>query len=976
MGKVSEVPASVAFGRFRLLPHRRELLANGQPIRLGGRAYDVLLALIDAHGAVVSKESLMARVWAGRIVEENALQVQISALRAALQEPGLIRTVSGRGYQFTGTIEPPAPDISERPKAGLPEASLSSVPPPNNLPEHVSELIGRSDAISECLSLVNRHRLVTLTGAGGIGKTRLAVAIAHRLLPEFADGVWLTEFSPIADPELVPAAVATALGLGLAGDISARRVAQALAGRRILLLLDTCEHVVTAAAMMAEWLLQANPRLHVIATSREPLKAEGEWVYPVPPLAVPSEDADNDGTSLQYGGVRLFHERARAVKPRFAPDQRQTAIMAAICRRLDGMPLAIELAAARAATLGIEELLTRIDDRFNLLAGGRRTALPRHQTLRATLDWSHDLLPEPERIILRRLAVFAGTFNFEAASAVASGPDIRPLDVFDGLANLVTKSLVAVDVNDAEGRYRLLDTTRAYALEKLDDHGERERFLRRHAEHYRDLFERAEAEWETRPAAEWLEDYVWHIGNLRAALDWALSSGGDASIGVALTAAAVPLWMHLSLLDECRRRAEQALAACDPDNDGDPRRQMKLYAALASSSYWGAAGMHTHVAVAELGVLWTKQLEIAERLDDTEYQLRALWGLCGFRLGIGDFQIALEIAQRFRALAAKQRRRNDELSGERMMGIVQHFLGDQVSARRHTEHMLANFIVSDQRPHEAIRFQFDQRVVARTMLARILWLQGFPDEAMRTAKGAVDEARTINHPVSLCHALTFAACPIMLWVEDLPAAEHYIELLFAASARYALPSWEAMGRSLQGVLAIRRGDLGPGLRQLRVDFDELGAVSDWISALLLNELAAGFARAGQTADGIAAAEQAIGRAEHTKAGWLLPDLLRIKGELLLLQAAPGATDAAEDHFRQALDLARRQDALSLELRAATSLARLLHDQGRPADAKTVLEPVYARFSEGFDTADLKAARALLNFFSGDQSRLVQFRGNR
>jgi len=966
---------SVAFGHFRLLPHRRELLADGQPIKIGGRAYDVLEALIEAHGAVVSKESLIARVWAGRIVEENALQVQISALRAALREPGLIRTVSGRGYQFTGTIEPLAPDVGERPSAGLAEASRGLEPPPSNLPEPVSELIGRSDAISECLSLAIEHRLVTFTGAGGIGKTRLAVATARRLLPEFADGVWLTEFSPLADPGLVPAAVATSLGLGLAGDISARRVAQALATRRILLLLDTCEHVVEAVAMMTELLVQANPRLHVIATSREPLKAEGEWLYPVPPLAVPDEDTDNDGSFLQYGGVRLFLERARAVNPHVAPDQRQTAMMAAICRRLDGMPLAIELAAARAATLGIEELAARIDDRFNLLAGGRRTAMPRHQTLRATLDWSHDLLPEPERIILRRLAVFAGAFNFEAASAITSGPDIRPSDVFDGLANLVMKSLVAVDFDDAGARYCLLDTTRAYALEKLDGSGERERLLCHHAEHYRDLFERAEAEWDTRPTAEWLENYVWCIGNLRAALDWAFSPAGDASLGVALTVAAVPLWMHLSLLGECRGRAEQALAACDQGKGGDPRRQMKLYAALASSSYWGAASMHTHVAVAEPGALWTKQLAIAESLDDAEYQLRALWGLCGFHLGIGDFQIALETAQKFRRLAAKRRRRNDELTGERMMGIVQHFLGDQVSARRHTEHMLANFIVSDQRPHEAIRFQFDQCVVARTILARILWLQGFPDEAIRTARGAVDEARAINHPVSLCHALTFAALPIMLWVDDLAATEHYIALLFALSARYALPSWDAMGRTFQGVLAIRRGDLGPGLKHLRADFDELGAVSDWISALLLNELAAGFARAGQTADGLAAAEQAIGRAEHTKARWLLPELLRIKGELLLLQAATGATAAAEDYFRQAVDWARRQASLSLELRAATSLARLLHVQGSSADAKPVLRPVYDRFTEGFDTADLQAARALLDVLSGDQSRLVRSSGN-
>ena len=245
-----------------------------------------------------------------------------------------------------------------------------------------------------------------------------------------------------------------------------------------------------------------------------------------------------------------------------------------------------------------------------------------------------------------------------------------------------------------------------------------------------------------------------------------------------------------------------------------------------------------------------------------------------------------------------------------------------------------------------------------------------------TAEGTVDDAREANHPVSLCYALAVAACPIMLWVGDLAAAERYIALLLALSARYALPSWGAMGRTFQGVLAIRRGDLDPGLRQLRGDFGELGAMSTWISMMFFSELAAGFARAGQTADGLAAAEQAIERAEHTKARWLLPELLRIKGELLLLQAATAATAAAEDHFRQALDWARRQDALSLELRAAISLARMLHDQSSPADAKTVLQPVYDRFTEGFDTADLKAARALLDVFTSDQSRLAQSSGDK
>jgi predicted ATPase len=251
-------------------------------------------------------------------------------------------------------------------------------------------------------------------------------------------------------------------------------------------------------------------------------------------------------------------------------------------------------------------------------------------------------------------------------------------------------------------------------------------------------------------------------------------------------------------------------------------------------------------------------------------------------------------------------------------------------------------------------------VAARMYLARILWLRGFSDEAVRSAKDAADEAREINHPFSLCDALAFAACPIMLWVGDLAAVERYIAMLLDHSARYALPSWSALGRTFQEVLAIRRGDFGRGLRQLQFDLHEFGAMPDWISMMFLNELAAGFARAGQIADGLVAAEQAIERAERTEARWLFPESLRIKGELLLLQSATGAAAAAEHHFRQALDWAQRQGALSLELRVATSFARLLSDEGRFADATALLQPVYDRFTEGFDTTDLKTARTFLD----------------
>jgi DNA-binding winged helix-turn-helix (wHTH) protein len=345
-----ETPASIAFGRFRVLPHRRELLADGQPPKLGGRAFDVLMALLEGRGSVVSREELKRRVWPNRVVEEKNLHAQISALRAALGvDRELIHTVPGRGYQFTGEIRilPASPD--ERVGAGIAEPALGR--PLTNLPERVSELIGRDEELTELLSLAAAHRLVTLTGAGGIGKTRLALAAARRLLPKFADGVWVAELAPLADPAFVPAAVAAALGLEFpASAVSAEHVANALGGKELLLVLDNCEHVIDAAARMAETLLRANPAVHVIATSREPLKVEGEWINPVPPLAVPVGDAEDEDDPWQYGAVRLFVERARAAEPHFAPDQRGAAVIAAICRQLDGIPLAIELAAARRGT--------------------------------------------------------------------------------------------------------------------------------------------------------------------------------------------------------------------------------------------------------------------------------------------------------------------------------------------------------------------------------------------------------------------------------------------------------------------------------------------------------------------------------------------------------------------------------------------------------------------------------------------------
>ena len=805
--------------------------------------------------------------------------------------------------------------------------------------------------------MLAEHRLVTLTGPGGIGKTQLALAAARRLLLQFPDGVWLAELAALTDPDLVPATVAGATGLEIGtGPISAERVANALDTKSILLVLDNCEHMIVAAAVLAETLLHADSKVRILATSREPLKAEGEQVYPVPPLAVPAEGAADRDDILHYGAVRLFIERAQAAEPHFAADRNTALTIAAICRRLDGIPLAIELAAARTGALGIEQIAARLDHGFDLLTAGRRTALPRHQTLRATFDWSYGLLSEPERLILRRLSVFAGTFSLEAAEAVVSSPELAAPAVVDGLFSLVAKSLVTREGNGAVARYRLLATTRDYAREKLEEAGERQLLARRHAEYYRDLFERSEAEWESRPTVEWLSEYRLKVGNLRAALDWAFSPDGDASIGVALTVAAVPLWMQLSLIEECLGRVRQALASVAAGADRDARREMKLQAAL------GASLIATSRDVPEIAASCARGLELAERLDDAEYQLRSLWGLWLFNIIRGQHPAALTLAEKFMIVASTHPDPNYRAVAERMIGVARHHLGDQPGARRHLERALAYHVA----PHEKSRFvdfTIDHRVMSHVYLAQVLWLQGFPDQAIRNAETSVEGAHTADHTVSVCYALAAAACPVALLTGDLNAMERYVRMLLAWSKRsrdVALKRFRAWGHSYQGALVISREDSMAGSRLVRASFAEYREGRFSSVQVITFQMAEALGRTGQIAEELAVIEEAVEASEPDRESWLTPEWLRVKGELLLMQESPKAAGAAETHFRQALDLAHRQGALSWELRAAMSLARLWRDQGRSAEGLALLKRVYDRFTEGFGTADLKSAKILLD----------------
>jgi predicted ATPase/DNA-binding winged helix-turn-helix (wHTH) protein len=948
-----EASAVLEFGPFQVRPHRRELLVAGQPVELGSRAFDLLKLLVRARGRLVTKDEIVAELWPGVVVDENNIHTQIATLRKALGSyRGVILTQSGRGYRLATGLAAidVAPERGDRSPSPIAQAQVAT-----NVPTPISDLIGRDAELRDVTDLLAEHRLVTLTGPGGIGKTRLAVEVARRASAEFADGVWLAELAPLSTPDLVGATVAASLALELAQGISSPEcVARAVGAKGLLLVLDNCEHVVDAAAAMAEALLRANPRVRVIATSREPLRAEGERVFQVPPLSVPSDDSHAMAGLLQHGAVKLLFNRARAIDPYFSPGDQLAAPAAVICRRLDGIPLAIELAASHVATLSLLEIAARLDDRFGLLTGGRRTALPRHQTLRATLDWSYDLLSAADRVVLRRLAVFAGAFSLEAATTVAASAELPASDVSDCVASLATKSLLTVGFT-ATSRYQLLETTRAYAYERLVESGEQQQLARRHAEYHKDLFDRAADELATRAAEDWLAIYRRRIDDVRAALDWAFSPDGDASIGVALTIGAVPLWFQLSLLDECRRRTERALASLGSATDRDPRREMQLLAAL------GASLVHTDGLGQAAASAWTSVLEIAERLGDPAYQLQALHGMWSYRNNRGEFPIALTLAQKFYALAAQSAASRDLLIGDRMIGVVRHYLGDQADARRHLEHMLGCRFAEVHRSN-TIRSLIDHQTRAVSTLARVLWLQGFPEQASNTARSAVEQARSsFDHVTAQCYALAQAAIPVSLLVGDLDAAERSVAMLVDLATNNALSVWQARGRCFESMLSIARGSYADGARALR---NALGELLDRGSALYYMIFPVAFAEglgdAGQSSEGLAIIDQALMRSERYQERWCEAELLRIKGMLLLSQDAPAAATVAEDCFHLALASAHRQGALSWELRTATSLASLWHRQGHADRARALLKPIYRRFTEGFATADVRAAKIVID----------------
>src|SRR3984893_7121110 len=574
--------------------------------------------------------------------------------------------VPGRGYRFVAPVT-----ISD--DSGLPAMDFATASR-HNLPVKLPRLIGRREIIDNLAQQLSMQRLLTIVGSGGIGKTAVALDVAEEALFSYAHGAWLIDLARIAEPRLVPTALASALGREVRSDDPLPSLIASLRDKQMLLVLDNCEHVIDAAATMATEVLKGAHAVRILATSREPLRLEGEQVHRLPPLESPTQSAGlSANEALRFPAVQLFAECAAATVNEFKVTDENAASVAHICRELDGIPLAIEFAAARVDALGIRWLVAGLDDRLRILTMGRRGNQPRHQTIAAALDWSHQLLSQEEQTVFRHLAVFAGGFTHEAASVVAAPPNASGSNIADAVANLVLKSLVAADLGDRDIRFRLLETTRAYAMTKLVESGEADALRRNHAVYYRDLLEGVLSDSD---ASDMASAFVPANDNIRAALPWSFEPGGDKSLGVELAAASGVIWLGMSLLTECRFWMEKAIGNLGVGRR-DARREMLLFEALAASV------MVTRGFQPETGEAWTKGLRIAETLEDTEHRLRTLMGFWGYRLTAGEYEIAETLARQFCDVAKSTDDSANLLIGDRMIGWSLHWLGDQHNARPH-----------------------------------------------------------------------------------------------------------------------------------------------------------------------------------------------------------------------------------------------------------------------------------------------------
>jgi predicted ATPase/DNA-binding winged helix-turn-helix (wHTH) protein len=936
----------LSFGPFELSIGNR-LLTNGtKVVPLGARAMDILIVLVEQANQVVSRRTLIERVWPKRGADEVSLRVHISALRKALAQNDPTRryvtNVPGRGYSFVVPITSPSVETAE--------IDLSSR---SRLPVRLTRMVGRGEAIAKIQARLAAQKFVTIVGSGGIGKTTVAVAVAHEMRAIFDGRVRFVDLSTL-DADLVAPAVASAFGLTIQTSDVVPALIDHLLEAPTLLVLDGCEHLIDEASALAEKLFSRVPTLHLLATSREALRVEGENAHELAALACPPDDPEISASrALEYPAVQLLVDRVRAVGGQFELADADAPIAAGICRRLDGIALAIELAACRVNIYGLGKTASLLDDHLNLTWAGRRTAAARHQTLNATLEWSYGLLDERERLVLSRLGVFSGGFTFEAAVAVVADDKVNEARASDCVWELRSKSLIAA--HGHESRLRLLDTTRAFALQRLAKSDEQNIFRRRHALYFSDLFRQGTA----MDASGWPKALGIEIDNLRAALNWAFSTTGDAEIGIELAAASASTWMGMSLLTECREWMRKAIGRIDDMNSGT-RQEMVIQSALASCM------MFTGGMTEESYATWAKARLLAEGLKDAEHQLVCLLVLWAHQIRIPNYPEATGLADCCGDVAEGSGDRGAIAMANYMRGITYHHSGRILEAEGRLELSLHR---DDEASRQSLikRFGYDRKADALGVLANLVWLRGSSDQARRLSGMSIAEARQLDQAVPLCVALTWASFNMYLTKPDDDETEGLANELVEHAGKYAVESYHGFGLAMQALCRARRGAVETAAAMLYSGVEKLSVARYGVfNGILQAELARCMAAAGRPRQALDVFEAAKINLDERQ--WCAPELFRIRGELALSNNEGLAV--CREYFSRSLELSTQQASLSWELRAATSLVIAEKSLERKEAASKTLQAVYTKFREGFDTFDLQLATQVLNG-SSSQSDVVR-----
>ncbi|TCL68086.1 tetratricopeptide repeat protein [Rhizobium sp. BK251] len=933
------------FGAFTLLPHRRVLTKDGEAIEIGGRALDLLIELVTNAGQTVDKERLISCAWPDIFVESVNLRVQIVNLRKVLgdgpNDQRYIKTHVGRGYRFVAPVkhtsaqsfEPVSmPEISEAPK----EAMV--------LPAEPARMVGRGEEVRLLVERLLSERFITILGPGGVGKTTVAVAATHLLLPAFEGAAYFADLGALRDAHLVPSFLASLFDIPVQSDDPTPGLIAHLGDRQLLLVLDNCEHVVDAVAKIAELIFFKAPRVHILATSREALRVEGEHIVFLEPLGYPSSEDELQADAFEFPAIQLFVNRAEAAGAPIERTPENAELITSICARLDGMALAIELTAGAVAAYGVAQTAALLRDRMQLSWIGRRTAAPRHRTIEATLDWSYALLSPMEQTVMDRLGIFVGSFTLPMALAVLMETGLTKRELLESIHGLKSKSLIGTDGNHGGPSFRLLELTRDYAHTRLRKQNLLAPTARAHAAHMREMLS------DRRQILNLPTDTLrgW-VGNLRAALQWAYDANEDAALRVSLAAGATTLLLRLSLFTECRKWCEAALKL---EEAMEPGFEMELQGAL------GLSLMFTQGQGVAAGLALERAHEVAESLGSLDDQLRFIGRLHIYHERQGDFLGALNWGQRSRAIA--QQIGTDAARGTALslLGISHHLMGDQAVAREEFEESIRYIPPSDL--GSITYYGFDHRNRSQIGLARTMWLLGFPAQARAIAVSTVAEAAQLGHPLTHCIALIWAVS-VFQWVGDLDRLQESVAVFRRLAMINALGPYLAVSQGMEGELAIREGRIEEGVRALEACLERLHAVRYELLTTTFNmTLAEGLVAAGRLASALDLVEATIDLNSHHGDVFAMPELLRIKAAILI---AAGDRQRGVAVQRESLDWSRQQGTRSWELRTAIDLGEVLIEDDRSEEALELLGQALEPFIEGRETHDVQRALQLVEQIS-------------